>query len=480
MEAQTIGDQGWDLVANWSEAPLEIVLTGPWEVQDGALTLPQVGAAKLEIPLALGNFELTMRYRVHDYGTYGAMTVTLREAHPWETYAVRFHEYGITTTRRHGYWNDFLTLSDVAPAPVRGAWHDLRITAHEDVIEVWVDGVLRKRVTDPDRRYSAGGLAVSLSNISLGIDSLAVRARVQPAALPPRATDLNVERILPESGRITGTFLSLDGSNLLRSPAAWTAEFDAMQAIGIDTLIVRNVVSEIGTIYTVAATLMEQAERTGIKVYLGIPGFGGYQWTGSASQEVEAQIERATKAMDLINEQYGDRSAFAGWYLENEVDEKDLVSPRYEVTERYYRRLTEYAHGITPDLPVIVAPSFDSGTSPNWVADKWRSLLASTGIDILALQDSVGAGRSVPELNPAYFAAMREAAADAGALLWADVEIFDIATWQPASLQLVERQLHAVADVVEKTVVFEFHRYMNPSRSLPARALYEGYVEMLK
>lgn len=468
----------WTFTADWRN-PEPLQLNGPWQVEDGLLTLPQVTGAKVNFPFMLGDFELTMRYMVHGYGTYGALTLHLREAEPWETYAVRLHEYGITATRRHGTWADYMTLADTVPAPAQGVWHDLRVVAEGSTIEVWVDGTRRLTFTDRDGLYPAGGIIFDLSNISVSIDSVTVQAATPPPHLPPREVELPIDRPIPPTGRITGTFLQVDSSNVLRPYSAWNSEFNFMQRIGIDTFIASQVVADNGTVFPVVRTLLDQGERTGITVYLGIPGFGGYEWTQSPADEIDRQIARAKAAIDAIYEQYGEHPAFGGWYLDNEIDEKDLIPTRYDVTERYYRELTQYAHSLTPDLPVIVAPSFEGGTSPNWYASKWKTLLERTGIDILAVQDSVGAKRSVPELNPHMYAALRKVTDELGVMLWADVEIFDIDTWEPAAIDLVHRQLQAVADYVDKTVVFEFHRYMNPLRSIYAGDLYHGYRELI-
>jgi hypothetical protein len=253
-----------------------------------------------------------------------------------------------------------------------------------------------------------------------------------------------------------------------------------MQEAGIDTLVFRPYIQDVGPLMPQLNTILTKAAEYGMQVFIHTYRTGGgYQWTNLSRSELEKALARAKQDMEQIANNYATHPAFAGWYIWDEVDEKDLVATRLLTTKWYYGELRRFASTLTPGKPMMIAPSFSATTSPNWLENKWADILTNTGIDILAVQDSVGQGKSTAQANPEYYAAFARATKRAGATLWSDVEIFT-KDYQAAPAERVKQQLLAVGLWVEKTLIFDFNHYMSPSRGIDRQMLYDAYLEMLK
>ncbi len=62
----------------------------------------------------------------------------------------------------------------------------------------------------------------------------------------------------------------------------------------------------------------------------------------------------------------------------------------------FYTTVADYLHNLTPGLPVIIAPFFNTSgglTSSRWTA-MWESINGNAPIDVVALQDGVGDGHA--------------------------------------------------------------------------------------
>ena len=296
---------------------------------------------------------------------------------------------------------------------------------------------------------------------------------------------------------ITGTFLdeiTHDIPSQNWGPDEWARDFDAMRAVGIDTVILiragyrhqatfaSRVLAEAVGIRPVYLDLVDlflgEAERCGMDFYFGTYDSGAY-WTSGRYRE-EAEINKAF--CEEVVRRYGDRAAFAGWYVSHEVDAYDEgVMEVYEDLSGRLRRLK--------DVPILISPyvhgvkQFGEGAvSFEEHVASWEPAFARLEglVDVVAFQDG-----NVPlEELPRYLAAHRDLADRHGIRCWSNVESFgrDVPIKFPPIdfRQLRYKMEQAAAAGAEKQITFEFSHFMSPHSMYPsAHALYDRYREWL-
>ncbi len=293
--------------------------------------------------------------------------------------------------------------------------------------------------------------------------------------------------------KITGTFLdeiTHDIPSQNWGPQEWARDFDAMQAVGIDTVILiragyRNRAtfdSEVLQSYRpmlpayddLAALFLKEASRCGMDLYFGTYDAGTFWDDGDYAEEVE--INKAF-CHEVVT-RYGSADAFAGWYICHEINTYDSKQMQlYEELATHLRALK--------DIPILMSPymkgvkqfggeamSFEDHRST------WKSVFQRLEglVDIVAFQDG-----NVPLHDlPRYLQANRELAEAQGLRCWSNVESFDRDVhiqFPPIDFRKLRYKIEqATAANVEKIITFEFSHFMSPHATFPsARTLYDRY-----
>jgi hypothetical protein len=176
--------------------------------------------------------------------------------------------------------------------------------------------------------------------------------------------------------------------------------------------------------FDVVEAVLAQADRHGMKVFLGVGRGGDTQllWGGlGEAARLAAALDLGRRVVAELWERYRSHPSLYGWYLTHEMD--DLAA-----AAAYYDPMADACHAFAPDKPVLVAPS---GTPIIT-----RELLAASHVDIFAYQDAVGAGYRPgvytydPETRLAVleeaFATYRDWHAGSGKHFWADLELWQM------------------------------------------------------
>ncbi len=298
---------------------------------------------------------------------------------------------------------------------------------------------------------------------------------------------------------VTGAFLQLTPANAASVQARWDRQFEAMKAIGMDTLVVQYVASDDDYHYPtkidgaksrpvdVVQHVLDSAQRSGIRVFLGLQLDGSF-WRGKL--DLKKRVQQNSATLDELCERYGSSPALAGWYLPEEIDD---LTPGRSYADRllqYLSQITEQAHRKT-GLPVMISPYFGQKPDATAYARWWDEVaLPSVDVDIVALQDGVGTHRTTIAESREVFAALAPVMKRHGVAFWANNECFnqthgspvDDREWsaQPTDIGTFVRQVQAMAPFVEKSITFEFHHYLDPHRSKKSRVLYRGYQDYLQ
>jgi hypothetical protein len=264
----------------------------------------------------------------------------------------------------------------------------------------------------------------------------------------------------------------------------------------------------------VVANLFAAADDTGVDVYLGLQT--NQQWDLDKPAVNKAWYDREEKdAADLANElvrsyqrSRGFGTHFKGWYLSFEVDNFYFNSP----TERanlieFYNSVGTYLHKLSPSKPVVVAPFFNSqgGAAPAEWKEIWVEILTKSPLDIVALQDGVGAFdrtsagyHATTAQLPEWFHATVEAIAEVNShtkrnvQLWCDAETYIdhlLTTYScnpqgatvfrdPLPIKTLVEDMRAVQPYVSNFLSFSFNHYDSPRQR--RGAFYKTYLEYTK
>lgn len=296
--------------------------------------------------------------------------------------------------------------------------------------------------------------------------------------------------------RITGTFLDeithdIPSNNWGRE--TWAREFQIMDAVGIDTVIlIRSGCGRIATypsavlqrevgIYPVYEDLVDLflslAEDHGMTFY-----FGTYDSVTFAAQErtIQQHLDLGRALIDEVWERYGHREAFKGWYLTFEI-------ARNEPTRlACLRDLGRHCKQVSPGLPTLISPyiagrkATSAAVSLDDHTGDWDGILAALEgvVDTVAFQD----GHVDYDELPGFLSANSALIAKHGMHAWSNVESFDRDMpfrFPPIDWRKLRWKMEAAAEArVEKLITFEFSHFMSPQSSWPAAAnLFRRYCE---
>lgn len=304
---------------------------------------------------------------------------------------------------------------------------------------------------------------------------------------------------------LTGTFLdeiSHDIPHQNWGAGEWERDFQAMGAIGIDSVILirsgyrrwltypSDVLISKANGYRPSMDLVDLfltlAEKYGMAFYFGTYDSGAYWQTGEYQKEID--LNRA--AIDEVWKKYGGRKAFRGWYLTQEV------SRRTKGIIEIYATLGKHCKALSDGkLPVLISPWMDGikavdsfgssiakaeGITLQQHEQEWGEIMSGISgvVDIVAFQD----GHVDFHELPAYLAVNQSLAARHGLRCWTNSETFDRdmpIKFLPIKWDKLRLKLEAAASVgIEKGITFEFSHFMSPNSCyLQAGHLYNLYRE---
>ncbi len=306
--------------------------------------------------------------------------------------------------------------------------------------------------------------------------ALSVAAVAAPAAAGPR---------------IDGTFIQYTSRIMSWSRADWERELDLARRAGMTTIVVQWVeyngqrfIAEGAGAVDPTESILGYADRHGMQVIVGLSADDDW-WSEFASA---AYLDRSAAACERVAgevwQRYGKHASFAGWYLPNEAWDARFAAGDVERLRAFYRRVSDRCTALSGPKPVSTAPFFTGTTSPDEVRRNYAALLDGAGIDVLMVQDSVGARGWDADLEAKiapYFAAFRDACLSAGVELWSDLESFRLVstkpdTFAPTTADRIARQITVEAPFVKRFVTFEFFTYMSPTKGAETKAVYDAYV----
>lgn len=199
--------------------------------------------------------------------------------------------------------------------------------------------------------------------------------------------------------------------------------------------------------------------------------------------ELETYLARRLRDQEALVAtlaRFMDHPAFAGWYIADEIDDRNWTSPaRRAALSDYLAEVADLLHAVAPDADIAIS-GFSTGWMPprEW-ADLWTDLLTATGINRLYFQDGIGAGHLEMTELPYYLPPLAEGLQQAGHGLNLVVELFEAAAgkegFRPADPERIMQQLAQAAMTQAPAVSFALPHHAdnedNPEAGRLAAAL---------
>lgn len=296
----------------------------------------------------------------------------------------------------------------------------------------------------------------------------------------------------PAGLRLDGTFIQYQPWMMELDRQAWRRELESLRRAGLKTIVIqwlahndRSFLPEQKEAVDPTELILDYADGRGMEVFVGLfMDDAWWEWTPQAG--LPERLARSTRSTaEQAWKRYGRHRSFAGWYLPPEP--ADSIAPEsIPAVRAFFRETTELCDRLSGGKPVAFSPFLTGQVEPAEVERRYAELLDGSGVDILMLQDGVGARRWDEQVHTRVaplFRAMRDACLAAGVDLWSDVEIFrddsnDPAKprFRPSDTTRLARQLAAEAPFVSRFIAFDCFHYMSPHRGEAQRRFHEAYV----
>ena len=311
-----------------------------------------------------------------------------------------------------------------------------------------------------------------------------------------------------KSIKFTATFLdeiSTDIPHQNWGLKEWDRDFEAMKAVGIDTVVMircglerfltypSEVLMKEREAFRPPVDLMEMflslAEKHKMKF---LPGtYVGQRDWGNEAIDYEKETDLDCRVAEEIWEKYGKHSsAFAGWYLAKEVAcmKENIVGE--------FVRLGQFCKKISGNLPILISPGMLGRraylpTQPEYKLGMdferhehdWGQIFSMIrgAVDIVAFQD----GHCDIDELPRALAINRRLADKHGLELWTNTESFDRDMpfrFPPIKWEKMRLKLEFARQAgIDKAITFEFSHFMSPNSFwATAGHLYNRYREYLR
>lgn len=248
---------------------------------------------------------------------------------------------------------------------------------------------------------------------------------------------------------LDATFLQPTRAAALRPRADWERLFADLAAVGIGEVFVQWTWADGVAFYAqetpgaddvpLVDLLLELAERHAMRVWLGLAHDAGW-WAGidraRPPREVEVFLARRRLANVGVARQLAplvaERASFAGWYVPDEIDDKNwLGEGRTELVVGYLADLGGALASLRPGAGLAMSGFAQGWATPRQLAELWGAIAGQTPVSLALFQDGVGAGKLTVAEAAIDLPLLRAAVEAHGKRLGVVVELFSAAPASP-------------------------------------------------
>jgi Domain of unknown function (DUF4434)/Domain of unknown function (DUF5109)/F5/8 type C domain len=267
----------------------------------------------------------------------------------------------------------------------------------------------------------------------------------------------------------------------------WSADSKAHTTVYPTTLTVAGYTYTQNTTHDVVARALAHADTNGAHVYIGLQT--NSDWFVNYANNSTWLNNEATIAEALANDlwsKYGSHTSFVGWYLPFEVDNlNEQQQSQWDNLVSFYTTVGNYLHTLAPGKKIIIAPFFNanlgsSAETPAQWTTMWEYILSRSPLDILALQDGIGAGHATVSQLPTWYQATQTAICTSapGMKFWSDAETYVVVSgFNPIFTSTLVADMKVEDPYVSNFLSFSFNHYMSPQQVNPV--FYNTYLDYL-
>lgn len=304
---------------------------------------------------------------------------------------------------------------------------------------------------------------------------------------------------------ISGTFIQYQSWMMQLNAAQWQTELDSMKNAGIQTIVIQWLKSDHSRFFPVHAPgndptelILKYADTHGMQVHLGLL-FDRQWWSEWDDPDFLRRMAKRNEVFAAqVYARYGKHKSFSGWYIPFELSDLDFDSQETSVLNGFLRQMTAGLKKTTRNrVPISLSVFFQKAIPAHWVEVNYSKILSRSGIDILLIQDGVGAHNwsiALKEKLAPYFKAYQNAARKNHIRVWGVLENFStqpsLLTGAPklssrasgkerfpAEISRLRDQLYFHgAQKFEQILTFDFFHYMSPGRGAAQKKLYREYL----
>lgn len=296
---------------------------------------------------------------------------------------------------------------------------------------------------------------------------------------------------------ITGTFIDaiccdIPSQNWSRKD--WSAQFDILAAMGMDTVVIirvgfdesmmfrsRSVAVPLAPDDDLVRMVFEESDRLGLKAYMGLYDSNRLWPAGRHEEEVRLNLA----LIDELWERYAAHRSFHGWYLSHEGR---IVGQQMA---RLWTPLARRMRALDAARPILISPRYEGikycYPNKNVVPpDEHARQLDSVLSEVRGLVDQAAFMDGHPRFGEleGYLRVTAEVCRRHGVAFWSNLETFDRdVAWRfpPIEWMKVRCKLELAQPYVEKVITFEAPHFLSPLSMYPsARGLYERYMAYVR
>lgn len=299
--------------------------------------------------------------------------------------------------------------------------------------------------------------------------------------------------------RLQGTFIQFQKWMLEMKRDAWTRELTAMRDAGITTIVLQWEKYDSERFYPGYLNLgrdpteyvLDFADANGMKVLVGLH-FESAWWKEWDNEDFLASAARKNaRIAKRIWKRYGRHASFAGWYIPFEMNDADYELETIESYRAFLRKISDACKELSGSASTVAMSVYFQGRiSATGMGALYSRILKGAGIDVLMVQDGVGANSwddLITAFVPRYMRALQKAAREAGAETWLVAEAFasvkDAAgnsVREPVRVDRLQEQLRWGAPFADRVLTFDFFHYMSPYRGAAQKKLYDDYLKLVR
>jgi hypothetical protein len=283
-----------------------------------------------------------------------------------------------------------------------------------------------------------------------------------------------------------------------RSQSRWRRDLSELKRLGCQSLYLQwtelngssfvDPVRSRATRKQFLSPVFAAAEEVGLKLWIGLAADLRYLSVYQASAEdlssyLSKMRKGCLKLASTVHARFGDSTAFAGWYVPEEIDDVTISTPaRAEVWTKHLSEIQRGLRALREGVEVSISSYVVGHTDPSHVADFWRRVWGQVPIRVL-LQDGFGVRHlNQPERIEAYMSAIATEAVSANGKWGVVIELFEQTSVGdepfraiPASLDRLAAQI-ALVDKFPSAVRSSYSMTEHMVGSAAARRLASEYL----